>query len=134
MSAAATEQDAARARTRTTSVSRTRAARSSETSLPDPICLRRCPKIAIPEPSQRLLPRPDHVERDAVVQFAALHHVADGRAVLDVLERVAIEDNKVCELADLETPEILLHPESIGDNNRRRSEHLVIGHPAQLEQ
>ena len=51
-----------------------------------------------PHRRQRLFPRPDLVQRGALVQPPVLHHVMDLLGVVDVLERIRIEDDQVGEL------------------------------------
>src|ERR1700722_11844470 len=64
--------------------------------------------------AERYVLRPDLVERGAVVEDAAFHDEGDVGAVVDVVERVFVEDVEVGELAYGDGAEILIHAEIVG--------------------
>ena len=59
--------------------------------------------------------------------------VAHRVRVPDVLERVAVEDDQVRELARLERADVLVHAQILGTRQRGRAERLVRRHAALLE-
>ena len=69
----------------------------------------------------------------AVVQTAVHHHHPDRLGVADVLERVAIEDDEVRELALLERAEVAVESEVARAVHRRGAQRFHVRHPALLQ-
>src|SRR5690606_34896243 len=95
--------------------------RAQRSSPPSPVASAfgssRVPPILCPAARDRVEPVPQErrelpaagpelVERLAVVQPAVLHDVADRYGVADVVERVAVEDDEVRELAGLDRADV----------------------------
>src|SRR3990172_9637120 len=66
---------------------------------------------------ERLLHGPDLIERRGLEELAVLHHVADGVRVLDLFQRVPIEDQHVRELSRLYPPEVGVESDGLGAVN-----------------
>src|SRR5690349_4964406 len=79
-----------------------------------------------------LLPRPQLIERVAVVQATVLHHVTDRVRIANVVERVRIEHDEIGELPCLDRSEIAPEPDGFGAEDRRAAERVVVRHAAAL--
>ena len=75
-----------------------------------------------PQSRQRLLLRPDLIERIALEQLAVFHHVADRARVVDVLERVGRQHDEIGELAGFEAAQVLGVADRLGAVQRGRAE------------
>src|SRR5579862_7205153 len=64
--------------------------------------------------AERYVFGPELVESSAVVENAAFHDEGDVGAVVDVVERVFVENVEVGEFAYGDGPEILVHAEVVG--------------------
>src|SRR5215472_1457086 len=61
------------------------------------LCRLCCARLVVPPPQrrERLLLRPDFIERRAFEKFAILHHVLDQLGVVDVHQRILLQNNHV---------------------------------------
>jgi len=65
--------------------------------------------IVFPPPlgGQGLVGRPHLIQRIACEQFTVFHHVFDRHRVVNVVERVLLEDDQIGQLAFLNTAQVL---------------------------
>jgi hypothetical protein len=78
--------------------------------------------------------RRHQVERFTITQRATQHHIANGRGVADILQRIAIEYEQVGELAGFETADIRLQAKRTCAVQRGHPQHVVPRHAALRQQ
>src|SRR2546426_11082069 len=77
-----------------------------------------------PNRRKRFLLGPDLIERVAFKQFAVFHHIANGIGVMDVLERIFIQNDQVSQFAWLQAAYVLRQADHLRAVERRSAQHL----------